>query len=179
MNIRTLALALALHCPLIAPLHAAITPAPLFQDHAVLQHGKPVPVWGGADAGEKITVGFAGQSVTTTAGQDGRWSVTLKPLQPSAVPAVLTITGNETITFQDILVGEVWLASGQSNMEFPLSRHLRSTRRHRRHESPADPGNQDQARPLRSSTHHLRRHLETGDARRRRQLQRGRLLLRP
>lgn len=101
-------------------LFADVTPATLFQDHAVLQRDKPVPVWGKADAGEKVTVTFAGQTKTATAGQDGRWSVTLDPLPANATPATLTIAGNNTITLSDILVGEVWLASGQSNMEWSV-----------------------------------------------------------
>jgi sialate O-acetylesterase len=101
-------------------LFADVTPATLFQDHAVLQRDKPVPVWGTADAGEKVAVTFAGQTKSTVAGQDGRWSVTLDPLPANAVPATLTIAGNNTRTLSDILVGEVWLASGQSNMEWAV-----------------------------------------------------------
>ncbi len=103
-----------------AVLLADVTPAILFQDHAVLQCDKPVPVWGTADAGEKVTVTFAGQSLATTADATGRWSVTLAPLPANAEPATLTIQGNNTVTLSDILVGEVWLASGQSNMEWNL-----------------------------------------------------------
>lgn len=99
-------------------LFADVTPATLFQDHAVLQRDKPVPVWGTADSGEQVTVTFAGQSKSAVAGQDGRWSVTLDPLPASATPASLTIAGNNILTLSDILVGEVWLASGQSNMEW-------------------------------------------------------------
>lgn len=108
---------------LLAPaaLFAAVTPAPLFQDHAVLQRDKPIPVWGVAAAGEGVTVVFAGQTKSTTAAADGRWSVTLDPLPASAEPATLTIVGENTVTLSDILVGEVWLASGQSNMAFTLA----------------------------------------------------------
>src|SRR5690606_6214739 len=101
-------------------LWADVVPSPLFQDHAVLQRDKPVPVWGRADAGEKVTVTFAGQTKTTTAGADGRWSVTLDPLSVNAQPATLTIAGKNTVTISDVLVGEVWLASGQSNMEWSV-----------------------------------------------------------
>ncbi|MEX1115053.1 MAG: sialate O-acetylesterase [Akkermansiaceae bacterium] len=104
-----------------AALYADVVPSALFQDHAVLQRDKPVPVWGTADAGEKVTVNFAGQTKSATATADGRWSVTLDPLPATATPATLTITGNNTITLSDIVVGEVWLASGQSNMEWRLS----------------------------------------------------------
>ena len=104
-----------------AALFAAVTPAPLFQNSAILQRDKPVPVWGIANAGEKVTVTFAGQTKAATAGADGRWSVTLDPLPASAEPATLTIAGENTITLSDILVGEVWLASGQSNMEWTIN----------------------------------------------------------
>ncbi|MEO0054370.1 MAG: hypothetical protein RLZZ50_317 [Verrucomicrobiota bacterium] len=101
-----------------AALFAAVTPASLFQNSAVLQRGKPVPVWGTATAGEKVTVVFADQTKSTIAAADGRWSVTLDPLVASATPASLTIAGENTVTLSDIVVGEVWLASGQSNMEW-------------------------------------------------------------
>lgn len=97
---------------------ADVTPAPLFRDHAVLQRGQPVPVWGRAAAGEQVTVEFRGQSVATAAGADGKWRVQLAPLAASAEPATLVIRGRNTVTLSDILVGEVWLASGQSNMEW-------------------------------------------------------------
>jgi sialate O-acetylesterase len=99
-------------------LFADVVPSALFQDHAVLQRDKPVPVWGTASAGEKVVVTFAGQSLSTTADAAGRWSVTLAPLAASATPATLTIAGDNTVTLSDIVVGEVWLASGQSNMEW-------------------------------------------------------------
>ena len=114
---RNTLICLALVC-LGAPLRADVIPAPLFTDNAVLQRDKPVPVWGKADAGEKISVTFAGQTVSTVADASGRWSVTLAALPASAAPAELVIKGNNTITLANIVVGEVWLASGQSNMEF-------------------------------------------------------------
>ncbi len=101
---------------------ADVTPASLFQDHAVLQRDKPVPIWGTADAGETVSVTFGAQTLSTVAGSDGRWTVTLAPLPASATPAALTLKGKNTVVLQDIVVGEVWLASGQSNMEWPLAR---------------------------------------------------------
>ncbi len=101
---------------------ADLVPASLFQDHAVLQAGKPVPVWGRADAGEKVSVTFAGQTVATTTGPDGAWHVTLAPLAVSATPARMTLQGNNTLVLDDVLVGEVWLCSGQSNMEWKLNK---------------------------------------------------------
>ena len=82
----------------------------------VLQQGQPIPVWGTADAGEEVTVQFAGQSRTARADADGSWRVTLDPLPASAVAAELTISGTNRISIQDVLVGEVWICSGQSNM---------------------------------------------------------------
>jgi sialate O-acetylesterase len=97
--------------------------AGIFQDHAVLQRDKPIPIWGRADPGEHITVSFAAQSVGATAGPDGRWIAVLGPLPASATAAVLTVAGKTTVTLHDILVGEVWLCSGQSNMEFTVDNH--------------------------------------------------------
>jgi sialate O-acetylesterase len=98
-----------------------VTPAPLFRDGAVLQRGKPVPVWGAAEPGERVLVSFAGQTVGATAGRDGRWSVKLTPLEASSTSRELTIKGHNTVVVRDVLVGEVWLASGQSNMEWALT----------------------------------------------------------
>lgn len=94
----------------------------IFGAHMVLQQGQKVPVWGWADAGEAVTVSFAGQSVKTTAAPNGRWTLQLEALAASAEPAVFTVTGSNTITLEDVLVGEVWFCSGQSNMEWPMSR---------------------------------------------------------
>ena len=117
-----------------------------FSDHMVLQREKPVAVWGWADAGESVTVSFAGQSKSATAGTDGKWSLKLDALAASAEPRVLLVTGKEghKVEVKDVLVGEVWLGSGQSNMamtvagcnrfdeekaaaKFPLIRHYRET----------------------------------------------------
>ncbi len=86
----------------------------------VLQSGQPARVWGWANPGETITVRFAGQEKRATAGGAGRWDVRLDPLPVSAQPAELTVSGSETVTYKDVLVGEVWLCSGQSNMQKPL-----------------------------------------------------------
>jgi sialate O-acetylesterase len=94
-----------------------LTLAPLFRAGAVLQHGKPVPVWGTARSGDTVRVCFAGQTVKATADPDGRWLATLAPLVPSSIPADLTVTtSGATRTVRNVLVGIVWLASGQSNM---------------------------------------------------------------
>jgi sialate O-acetylesterase len=109
---------------LVALARADVTLAPLFSDHAVLQRDRPLPVWGRADAGEHVTVTFKGQSVGATADADGRWIIYLAAVPTSAEPAELVVTGKNTVTLTDLLVGEVWLASGQSNMEWPVSKTL-------------------------------------------------------
>ena len=101
--------------------HAAATLASPFTDGAVLQREQPVPVWGTAAPGEKVSVSFAGQTLSTTTGTDGRWRVELAPLPASAAPRDLVVRAANTLTVRDVLVGEVWLASGQSNMEWRLS----------------------------------------------------------
>ena len=119
-RVHFVALLLALS-PACATAMADITLAPLFRDHAVLQRNQSVPVWGRAEPGEKITVRFRDQTVGTTAEADGRWIVCLAPMSAAIEPAELTATGKTTVVVRDVLVGEVWLASGQSNMNRPLS----------------------------------------------------------
>ena len=92
-------------------------------DHMVLQRDTPVCVWGWADPGRQVTVAFAGQTKTTKAGGDGAWKLKLDPLGASAEGRTLKVSsGDESIEREDVLVGEVWLCSGQSNMEWSLSR---------------------------------------------------------
>lgn len=101
-------------------LHAEVKPNPLFSDNAVLQRDGKVPVWGTADEGEKVTVQFAGQKVETVA-KGGKWKVEIPPMPASSEPRTLTVSGaSNTVTATNILVGEVWVASGQSNMEWAL-----------------------------------------------------------
>jgi sialate O-acetylesterase len=92
----------------------------VLSDGMVLQRDAKAPVWGTADAGENITVRFAGQTRKTTAAPDGKWRVDLTNLHASDKPQVLTITGTNTIEIRDVLVGEVWLVAGQSNMQLTL-----------------------------------------------------------
>ncbi len=99
-------------------IQAAVVPNSLFSDHAILQRNVPVPVWGTAREGETVTVTFAGQNATTTA-VDGKWMLKLKPLKAGG-PFTMVIKGDNTISITDILVGEVWVCSGQSNMSMPL-----------------------------------------------------------
>lgn len=88
-------------------------------DNMVLQQGAEVPIWGWAEPNEKINVLVAEQNITTICGNNGKWMVKLKPLA-AGKPLEMTIKGNNTILLHNILVGEVWLASGQSNMYFPM-----------------------------------------------------------
>jgi sialate O-acetylesterase len=92
----------------------------LFSDHMVLQRDQPVSIWGWADGGEKITGNFQGQSVTTTTTAEGDWKATLQPLKTAMVGADLQVQGKNTVTVADVLVGEVWICSGQSNMEWTV-----------------------------------------------------------
>jgi sialate O-acetylesterase len=114
-------LALALSAPLSA---AELKLAALFSDHMVLQRDKPVPIWGWSDPDEKITVEFAGQKKSGVAGTDGRWHLKLDPLAASAESRVLKVSSDKAdrkIKITDVLVGEVWLGSGQSNMAMRVS----------------------------------------------------------
>jgi sialate O-acetylesterase len=92
----------------------------LVSDGMVLQTGVPLRVWGWASEGEKVTLTLRGQTATATA-RGGLWAMTLKPLAPGG-PFEMTIAGNNTIVVRDVAVGDVWVCSGQSNMEWPLER---------------------------------------------------------
>jgi sialate O-acetylesterase len=94
--------------------------AGIFGTGMVLQQKKPVPIWGWAEPGEAVTVKIADQTASTQTDADGKWKVVLKPLQVGA-PLELSVTGKNVITLRDVLVGEVWLCSGQSNMEISMS----------------------------------------------------------
>lgn len=98
---------------------AAVRINSLIADGAVLQQGMVVPIWGHADAGEKVTVRFCGQEVSATAGADGRWMVRLQPLQPGGA-FVMTVAGSNKLEVKDLYVGEVWVCAGQSNMAMQL-----------------------------------------------------------
>jgi sialate O-acetylesterase len=112
---------LAAFAALVSVASADVRLHPLFSDHAVLQREVPVSVWGSAAPGEKVTIAFAGQTVAATADAAGRWRVTLAPLAASTEPRELVARAANTVTVRDVLVGDVWLASGQSNMDSPLS----------------------------------------------------------
>ncbi len=109
-------LAVGLMAGLDAPARASLRPSLLFCDHMVLQRGVELPIWGTAEPGEAVTVSIAGKSETANAGADGRWMIRLEALQAGG-PHEMTIN---TLVIKDVWVGEVWLCSGQSNMEWPL-----------------------------------------------------------
>jgi sialate O-acetylesterase len=108
---------------LFLPLQIALADVRLpnvFGEHMVLQRRKPVPVWGWADAGEKITISLNNQTKTGKAGKDGKWQITLDPMEAGG-PYQMQVKGKKnSIIYDDILLGEVWICSGQSNMEWPL-----------------------------------------------------------
>ena len=109
----------------VALARAEVRLASPFTSHLVLQCGLPVPVWGMAEPGERVTVGFADQKRDAEAGADGKWRVELEPLAASSEARELVVTGSRTaapIRLGDVLVGEVWLCSGQSNMDFTVAK---------------------------------------------------------
>jgi len=97
-----------------------------FADNAILQRQIPVPVWGWNRPGTKVSVTFAGQMKTATAGQDGKWMLKLDALEANANPQELVISdgAGKTVTLKNVLVGEVWFASGQSNMEWVAGKSM-------------------------------------------------------
>ena len=101
-------------------LFADVRPASIFTDGAVLQAKRPVSVWGKADPGEKVTVTYGKNKKSAVAGQDGTWRVDLAPMDYVRKGQDLVISGKNKVVFSDVLVGEVWLGIGQSNMEYPF-----------------------------------------------------------
>jgi sialate O-acetylesterase len=104
----------------VIPSEANVKPARIFSSNMVLQQGQQNPVWGWADKGEKVTITFAGKTVSTKADKAGKWSAKLPSLDYGG-PYEMTIKGKNTINFNNILIGEVWICSGQSNMEFAVN----------------------------------------------------------
>jgi len=101
----------------ITPVGPGLQLSRLFNDHMVLQREIPVKIWGWGDPGDTVTVAFAGQTQTAQACADGRWLVQLQPLAASAQGRELVVrAAAKTITLRDVLVGEVWLLGGQSNI---------------------------------------------------------------
>jgi sialate O-acetylesterase len=115
-----IASALVIHTMLAVVCTADVKLPPVFADHMILQQNQKLPVWGTADPEEKVTVKFAGQIAEVTADKNGYWKVILAPVSAKDAQ-IMTIKGKNTVTLNDILLGEVWLCSGQSNMAFLLS----------------------------------------------------------
>lgn len=111
-------------CAGVVRLHAEVRLPAVISDHMVLQTETSATIWGWADAGEEVTVTIADQKQTAKAAADGTWRVKFGPLKASAEPQTLTVKGSNTLTIKDVLVGEVWLASGQSNMEMQIKGKL-------------------------------------------------------
>ncbi|MCB0854866.1 MAG: 9-O-acetylesterase, partial [Bacteroidetes bacterium] len=104
---------------LTVTLQANIQLPALVGDNMVLQQNEKINLWGWADVNEKVSVEFPGQEWSTQTGKDGKWEIVLNPMKAGG-PYEITINGKNTIVLKNILIGEVWLASGQSNMEWPL-----------------------------------------------------------
>ncbi|MDF1845022.1 MAG: sialate O-acetylesterase [Rubripirellula sp.] len=100
---------------------AELKMSPVFGDSMVVQRDKPIHVWGWTTPGTEVNVSMAGHSASGKADQQGRFDVSLDPLSAGGGPQELTIKADETKTFRDVLVGEVWLCSGQSNMAWPVA----------------------------------------------------------
>ncbi len=110
------------------PAQAVVSTASIFGNGMVLQREQTVPVWGMAAPGEPVSVDFGGQTVSTKADADGKWTVSLEPMKADASPRALTITGaGSSVVFEDVLVGEVWLCSGQSNMGLEVRKCLNAS----------------------------------------------------
>lgn len=100
----------------------ALAVAPVYGDHMVLQREMKLPMWGIGKARSEVTVTFASQTKTTTVNSGGEWRVVLDAMEASSKPRGINVSdGSSEIVFEDVLVGEVWLCSGQSNMQFKLS----------------------------------------------------------
>ena len=122
MKTRTDVLPFLLALGLASTTAAEVVLPQIIGDKMILQRGVSAPVWGWADPGEQVTVSFAGQVKEATPDESGKWMVELDPLKASAEPRVMSIRGQNEFKVEDVLVGEVWLASGQSNMEWDFMR---------------------------------------------------------
>jgi sialate O-acetylesterase len=117
-------LLLTLGIALLVSLRAELKLPAIIGDHMVLQQKQANPIWGWDAPGSKVTVAFAGQTVDAIAGADGKWMVKLAALPANATPQTLTVAGTTRRELQDVLIGEVWMCSGQSNMGFRLATEL-------------------------------------------------------
>lgn len=123
MNVRSILACIVAGIPLLAPAHAQDAKpflSPMFGSHMVLQRGIKVPVWGWTTPGTKVTVTVGGKAAEATAGSDGKWLARVGPLKPNG-PYTLTVTGPQSVALDDVLVGDVWVGSGQSNMQMSVA----------------------------------------------------------
>ncbi|TWU58163.1 sialate O-acetylesterase [Rubripirellula reticaptiva] len=118
---RILQVAVVLICIGAADVQADVRLPGFFADHMVIQQQKPIRIWGWDNAGQRVTVSIGESSVTATAGDSGKWSAELPAMTASNQPQALTVQGSSTVEIKDALVGEVWLCSGQSNMEWTVA----------------------------------------------------------
>jgi sialate O-acetylesterase len=124
MSMRSKILGLLAATALSASAQAAPILAPVFTDHAVLQRGQPIRVWGAAKPGATVELSLDDAKASATADTEGRWSATFPARELGAALTLTAQVGGERQTISDLLVGDVWLCSGQSNMEYPLRRSL-------------------------------------------------------
>jgi sialate O-acetylesterase len=116
----TLALALAS----LSSVPADVVLSKLFGDHMVLQQNQPIRIWGQAEPGEQVTAELAGKSASGKAGEDRRWRIDLPAMAADGKAHTLTVKGNNSLTLNDVLLGEVWICSGQSNMEWTPKKNI-------------------------------------------------------
>ncbi|MDI9365493.1 MAG: sialate O-acetylesterase [Flavobacterium sp.] len=122
--VKSISAALVSACTFVS-LQAQVSLPAVFSNNMVLQREKPIAIWGLASAGEFVTVNFANQTKTAVANSVGKWQIMLDAMPANDKPSIVTITGKNTIQLTNVLVGDVWLCSGQSNMEYPLDRKLK------------------------------------------------------
>ena len=121
MKTKRIAVCLALAGLLAVSARAEVKVSNLFSDNMVLQREKPAPVWGTADPGEKVTVQIGKSKATATADAQGKWMAKLPATKANSTPRDLTISGKNALTIKNVLVGDVWICSGQSNMEMKVN----------------------------------------------------------
>ena len=107
--------------PVVPAIAEGLSLHSLFQSNMVLQREKPITIWGWAEPGEEVTVSFGGQTQTTKAGADRSWNIIFPAMPATAEPLQMAIKGKDaTIALDNILIGDVWVMGGQSNMQEPL-----------------------------------------------------------
>ena len=101
--------------------HADVQLPSVFSEHMVLQQQQKIRIWGWADAGEAVSVAIGSNTASAKADDSGRWQVDLASMTGSNTPVTISVKGNNTVEIKDVLIGEVWLCSGQSNMEWTVA----------------------------------------------------------